>query len=356
MDLTLGARLRELPGPIMVTGHTGFKGTWLTLLLERLGVPVVGFSLPPEKDSLFDRAKRGGAIPEVFQDIRNIDAVSNFMKKYEPSAVIHMAAQPIVLKSYETPLETFETNVMGTVNILEVAFKIKSVEAVVVTTTDKVYRNDNSGRAFVETDPLAGKDPYSASKVGTEAVISAWQQIEKTAGGPKVFSVRAGNVIGGGDWGKDRLLPDLIRGLIASGPIHIRNPESNRPWQHVLDPLHGYIMALESILESADFSSMNFGPRGHSLSVKEVIEIGVALWPNSSKVEFATNPSGNMLEAHNLRLDSRQAHEILNWKPFWSQKDAVVASVEWWDSVLNKSVAPADACQLDIELMLKRSI
>lgn len=355
MGLTLGARLRELPGPIMVTGHTGFKGTWLTLLLERLGVSVVGFSLPPEKNSLFDRAKRAGAIPEVFQDIRNIDAVSNFMKKHEPSAVIHMAAQPIVLKSYETPLETFETNVMGTVNILEVAFKINSVQAIVVTTTDKVYRNDNSDRAFVETDPIAGKDPYSASKVGTEAAVAAWQQIAKIAGGPKVFSVRAGNVIGGGDWGKDRLLPDLIRGLITREPIHIRNPESTRPWQHVLDPLHGYIMALESILESADFCSMNFGPLGQSLSVKEVIEIGAALWPNSSIVEFATDPRRNMVEAHNLQLDSRQAHEILNWKPFWSQREAVVASVEWWNSVLNQSFAPADACHSDIELILKRS-
>lgn len=192
MDLALGRRLRELPGPIMVTGHTGFKGTWLTLLLERLNVPVIGFSLPPEKDSLFDRAQRGGAISEVFQDIRNIGAVSDFMAHYQPSAVIHLAAQPLVLESYKTPRETFETNIMGTVNILDASFKSPSVHVVVVATTDKVYRNDNAGRAFIESDPLSGKDPYSASKVGTESVVAAWQQIAKVSGGPKVISVRAG--------------------------------------------------------------------------------------------------------------------------------------------------------------------
>ena len=352
MDLTLGARLRELPGPIMLTGHTGFKGTWLTLLLERLGVSVVGFSLHPEKDSLFDRANRAGSIPEEFADIRDLEAISSFITKYKPSAIFHMAAQSLVLESYKSPRETFEINVMGSANLLDIASKTNFVQAVVVITTDKVYRNDNSGVAFVENNPLQGKDPYSASKVGTEAVIAAWQQIAKISGGPKVLSVRAGNVIGGGDWGKDRLLPDLIRGLIASGPIHIRNPESTRPWQHVLDPLHGYIMALESILESADFCSMNFGPNGLSLSVKEVVEIGAATWPNSSKIEFATNLDGKMVEAHNLQLDSSQAHEILNWKPFWSQKDAVVATVEWWDNMFHSSAFPSDLCNQDIRKML----
>ena len=218
MELMLGKRLRELPGPILITGHTGFKGTWLTFLLERLNVPVIGLSLEPEKDSLFDRAKRTGVIPEAFIDIREFHAISRFISEHQPSAVIHMAAQPLVLQSYKTPRETFETNVMGTANVLDAAFKTNSVEAVVVVTTDKVYRNDNSGQSFVETDPLAGKDPYSASKVGTESVVAAWQQIAKISGGPKVISVRAGNVIGGGDWAEDRLMPDLIRGLVSGGP------------------------------------------------------------------------------------------------------------------------------------------
>ena len=181
MELTLGKRLKELPGPILITGHTGFKGTWLTFLLEKLNVPVLGLALTPEKDSLFDRTKRTGAIREAFIDIRDAARVSQFLTENQPSAVIHLAAQPLVIASYKTPRETFETNVMGTANVLDAAFSTPSVKAVVVATTDKVYRNDDLGRAFIENDPLEGKDPYSASKVGTESVVAAWQQIAKIA-------------------------------------------------------------------------------------------------------------------------------------------------------------------------------
>ena len=183
MDYPLGQHLRELPGPLLLTGHTGFKGTWMTFLLEHLNVPVVGYSLPAEKDSLYDRAERTGAIPEALADIRDYDALEQFIDLHKPSTIIHMAAQPLVLKSYESPRETFDMNIMGTVNLLDIAFKKDFVKAIIVVTTDKVYRNDNSGKAFVETDPLEGKDPYSASKVGTEAVVAAWQQIAKVSGG-----------------------------------------------------------------------------------------------------------------------------------------------------------------------------
>jgi CDP-glucose 4,6-dehydratase len=355
MDLTLGARLRDLPGPIMVTGHTGFKGTWLTFLLERLGVPVVGFSLPPEKDSLFDRAKRTSAIVEAFQDVRNVEALTNFMKKHQPSALIHMAAQPLVLESYKKPRDTFETNVMGTVNILEVAFKTNSVRAVVVTTTDKVYRNDNLGRAFFETDPLGGKDPYSASKVGTEAAVSAWQQIAKIAGGPKVISVRAGNVIGGGDWAKDRLLPDLIRGLIAGGPIQIRNPESTRPWQHVLDPLRGYLMALEAMLGGAEFDSFNFGPDLDNLTVQQVAEIALRTWASEVKIEPQENSFTKGAEALMLSLNSQKAKKLLGWTPGWTQEEAVVSTIRWWGEVLKQGINPQLSCQNLIEITLENS-
>ena len=188
MHYPLGKRLRELPGPSLLTGHTGFKGTWMTFLLEDLNIPVVGFSLPAEKDSLYDRAEREGVIPEVYADIRDYEALERFMDIHKPSTIIHMAAEPLVLKSYESPRETFDVNVMGTVNVLDIAFKKEFVKAIVVVTTDKVYRNDNSGRAFIETDSLEGKDPYSASKVGTEAVVAAWQQISKVSGGvPPLF-------------------------------------------------------------------------------------------------------------------------------------------------------------------------
>ena len=356
MELMLGKRLRELPGPILITGHTGFKGTWLTFLLERLNIPAIGLSLAPEKDSLFDRANRTGVIPEEFTDIREADAVNRFMKKYQPSAVIHMAAQPLVLKSYEKPRETFETNVMGTVNLLDAAFNTKSVEAIVVVTTDKVYRNDNSGHAFVETDPLEGKDPYSASKVGTESVVAAWRQIAKVSGGPKVISVRAGNVIGGGDWAENRLMPDLIRALIAGGSIQIRNPSSTRPWQHVLDPLHGYLMALEATLDAADFASMNFGPDSNSLSVKEVVEISRNAWAHISELETTHVQGSSDIESVELYLDSNSARKLLGWQATWNQMEAVIATVVWWENISKGSLSYEDACQSDINFMLSRNL
>ena len=352
MISAIGKRLRDLPGPILVTGHTGFKGTWLTFLLERLNVPVVGLSLPPEPNSLFDRTNRTGAIPEVFADIRDFDAVHQFMITHRPSAVIHMAAQPLVLESYKTPRATFETNTMGTVNVLDSAFKIDSVEVVAVVTTDKVYRNDNSGRPFIESDPLAGKDPYSASKVGAEAAVTAWQQISKISGGPKVISLRAGNVIGGGDWAVDRLLPDLIRGFASGATVTVRNPESTRPWQHVLDPLRGYIMALEAVLNGRTFDALNFGPDSKSLTVRDVVELSRKTWPSSTSVRFSDDGLKERAEARSLQLDSSQARSTLGWASCWNQNQSVIATVKWWDKVLNNSIKPHLACEVDIDLMM----
>ena len=354
MELMLSERLGQLPGPILITGHTGFKGTWLTLLFERLNLPVVGFSLVPEKNSLFDRANRTGAIPEEFIDIRDINAVSRFISKYQPSAVIHMAAQPLVLKSYESPRETFETNVLGSANLLSAVFDADSVQAVVVVTTDKVYRNDNTGRAFAETDPLEGKDPYSASKVGTETVVAAWQKIAETSGGPKVISVRAGNVIGGGDWAKNRIMPDLIRGILSGESIDIRNPRSTRPWQHALDPLHGYLMALSESLSGNSLKTLNFGPDTRSLSVQELVEQCKEYWPNSFKTSDAKVFDSSDIESIELHLDSTLARRALGWKPFWNQSDSIKSTIEWWDKVLNKSMSPTDACLNDIEHLLER--
>ena len=353
MDLLLGKRLRELPGPILVTGHTGFKGTWLTLLLERLGVPVVGFSLAPEPDSLFDRAKRTGAIPEAFVDIRDFNAVRQFVEAHRPSVVVHMAAQPLVLESYRTPRETFETNVLGTVNVLESAFRTDSVEAVVVVTTDKVYRNNNTGNSFVESDALAGKDPYSASKVGTEAAVAAWQQISKVAGGPKVVAVRAGNVIGGGDWAENRLIPDLIRGFISGEPIQIRNPDSTRPWQHVLDPLRGYLMALETVLSGEEIFAMNFGPDDSSLTVRQIFEIAKKSWgaENELVTDSSVSEFEKQAEAISLNLDSTLARKSLGWRPLWSQEEAAIASVQWWKAVFEGHGIASDACQTDIRFL-----
>jgi CDP-glucose 4,6-dehydratase len=355
MDFTLGNRLKELPGPILVTGHTGFKGTWLTLLLQHLDVPVIGLSLAPEAESLFSRAGRTGAIPETFIDIRDFDKVSKFMSAHQPSAVIHMAAQPIVLESYRTPRETFETNVMGTVNLLDSAFNTEFVKAVVVVTTDKVYRNDNSGVPFAESDPLAGKDPYGASKVGAESAVAAWQQISKVVGGPKVIAVRAGNVIGGGDWAENRIIPELIRGFSTGATVVIRNPQSTRPWQHVLDPLHGYLIALEALLSGSSFQALNFGPDSRSLSVQEVVEQSSKSWPFPTSVEFSGDSHNADVESIALQLDSTRAREALGWKPFWNQSESIRSTIEWWDKVLNDSVDPVNACQTDIDFLLNNA-
>ena len=320
MENPLGQRLRELPGPLLLTGHTGFKGTWMTFLLEHLKVPVVGYSLPPEKDSLFDRSERSGAIPEAFEDIRDYEALEGFMDLHNPSTIIHMAAQPLVLKSYETPRETFDVNVMGTVNVLDIAFKKDFIKAIIVVTTDKVYRNDNSGRAFIESDPLGGKDPYSASKVGTEAAVAAWQQIAKVSGGPKVVCVRAGNVIGGGDLADNRIIPDLIRGVMSGRHVEIRNPNSTRPWQHVLDPCKGYLMALELALIKDGPSHLNFGPKDPSIPVKDIIKIGTKTLTQIQTITASQSVGDVKIEAKALDLNSDLAAHDLNWKPVWTQE------------------------------------
>jgi CDP-glucose 4,6-dehydratase len=355
MENPLGQRLRELPGPLLITGHTGFKGTWMTFLLKHLNVPVIGYSLPAEKDSLFERAERRGAITEVFADIRDYESLEEFIDHHKPSTIIHMAAQPLVLKSYESPRETFDVNVMGTVNVLDIAFKRDFVKAIIVVTTDKVYRNDNSGRAFVETDPLEGKDPYSASKVGTEAVVAAWQQISKVSGGPKVVSVRAGNVIGGGDFAEHRIIPDLIRGVISGEPVEIRNPHSTRPWQHVLDPLFGYLMVVEQCLQDFEYSHFNFGPMSESLNVAELTEIGSTIFKDLVLITEQNNLSMN-IEATALDLDASLVCESFGWKPKWTQEEAIVKTFAWWYSYLKDSKSVKQICEAEVlEFLRKRS-
>lgn len=348
MENPLGQRLRKLPGPLLLTGHTGFKGTWMTFLLEHLNVPVVGYSLPAEKDSLYDRAERAGIIPEVFEDIRDYDALDRFIDLHKPSTIIHMAAQPLVLSSYENPRGTFDVNVMGTVNVLDIAFKKDFIEAIVVVTTDKVYRNDNSGRAFVETDPLDGKDPYSASKVGTEAVVSAWQQIAKVRPGPKVVSARAGNVIGGGDYAKDRLIADLVRGRITGEKVVVRNPQSTRPWQHVLDPLVGYLMFLESLFLNCTAEKLNFSPSEKSLSVDQVVKIFRDSLGEKLNLEINSSEVLSKLESSYLEINSNLATELLGWKPNWTQKEAIARTINWWETYFVEANC-LHSCQVDIK-------
>ncbi len=350
----LGTTLARLPGPVLITGHTGFKGTWLALLLKNLGIPTIGYSLKPLPGSLFERAEFIGSMPELFADIRDRNNLNSFIESHKPSCVIHMAAQPLVLESYKNPFETFDINAMGSANLLEICFEHDFIQSIVVVTTDKVYRNDNSGRKFIETDPLEGKDPYSASKVATEAVISAWQQISKTQGGPRVISVRAGNVIGGGDFADNRIIPDLVRSiLINKEDVVIRNPESTRPWQHVLDPLTGYILALEATLRGNLENSYNFAPDGENLSVKAVAEKFIDL--SGQKLSLKIDNSKKALESLSLNLDATKAKKELKWNSFWSQPESIDHSFEWWAKVLNQRISPLEACNQEIGLLIQNS-
>jgi CDP-glucose 4,6-dehydratase len=336
---------------ILITGHTGFKGTWLTLLLERLGYEVCGISLKAENGSLYQNLNRVGIIQESILDIKDRDQLKKTIDEMNPSIIFHLAAQALVLKSYNQPVETFETNVIGTANVLDAAFKSKLVEAVSIITTDKVYANNDSGIRFKENDPLLGKDPYSASKVATESVVSGWQKIRSTSSGPLLTAFRAGNVIGGGDHAENRLLPDLVRGFMNANKVVIRNGESTRPWQHVLDPLTGYLMGTAHNLKNEDFTAMNFAPDGNSLSVARVSEIACAAWGQGAEVEIQNDSSG--LEALSLQLDSSLAKEKLGWYPTWSQEDAIKATVRWWLEVHETKISPEEACEIDLDHLLK---
>ena len=321
----------------------------MTQVLLTLGIPVFGFSLPAIPDSIYARGKAEDQIEECFGDIANFDLLKSFVQRVKPTAIVHMAAQPLVLQSYKTPRETFETNGMGTVNILEVARQVESVKQVIVVTTDKVYKNENLGRRFIESDPLEGKDPYSASKVASEAAVSAWKQIASVEGKLQITSVRAGNVIGGGDWSDNRLLPDIIRSLIAKESIIVRNPESTRPWQHVLDPIVGYLLTLRALQDGNSIEALNFGPDEKSLTALQVAKIANDSWEEQSQIIFPPKSSGANLESTFLELDSRQARSMLNWQPRWTQSEAITGTISWWKRVLLESTNVQSATRADIE-------
>ena len=347
--------LKKLNGPILITGHTGFKGTWLTFLLEKLDVPSIGFSLPPEKDSLFSRIHNSKDSSGEYGDIRNLQDLSTFFNKHEPSAVIHLAAQPLVLRSFRMPIETFETNSMGTANLLKIASEFSSVKSMIIATTDKVYDNDESGKFFKESDPLRGKDPYSASKVAAEAAVDAWREISRLNGGPKITSVRAGNVIGGGDSAENRLLPDAIRSFSKLESLVVRNPNSVRPWQHVLDPLLGYLKVLSRSLleESFDVRAVNFSPNAYGLSVREVVEVVQKNWPKETLVSFEDVGSIIKRESGLLNLDSSLAEQEFGWLPKWSQEEAVRSTVLWWRDHLLNDIDAKTLCHKNIDELLK---
>lgn len=330
----------------MITGHTGFKGTWMTLLLENLGMEVIGLSLKPEPGSLFERLGRQAVINEKFVDIRDSVAVSNFINQTKPALIIHFAAQSLVLESYKDPRYTFEVNVNGTINVLESAFAGGFTKTVLITTTDKVYANTGSQSRFQEVDALGGSDPYSASKVAVENVIYAWRKISASQSGPKFLTARSGNVIGGGDYSRDRLFPDIIRAIESKSDLIIRSASSTRPWQHVLDSLHGYLMMINKSLKDNVPEILNFGPLDESLTVRQVVEIATSQWSNEIAISFVE--STNKLESDFLGIDSELARISLGWQSKYTQKEAVTKTIDWWKQVLKESISPKLACDKEI--------
>ncbi len=322
---------------VLVTGHTGFKGSWLALWLHELGANVAGFALPPNtQPNHFDLIRLIELICHIEGDVRNLDAVKEVFSLAQPEIVFHLAAQPLVRSSYEDPKRTFDTNIGGTVNILEAARRCPGIKAVVVITSDKCYENKEWVWGYRETDPIGGHDPYSASKGATEIVCSSYLKsfFQRDAQGPHIgfATARAGNVIGGGDWAKDRIIPDCVRALTNNEPIVVRNPGAVRPWQHVLDPLSGYLLLAKHLTESPErFSgAWNFGPDGNGqIRVIELAERFIKAWGNGN-IETPTLQKEGSREARLLRLCIDKAFQELNWQPTLNREAAINWTVDWY--------------------------
>jgi CDP-glucose 4,6-dehydratase len=341
MEKSVGALLKNLEGPVLVTGHTGFKGTWLIRYLKILGIEAVGYSLPPKADSLYSKSNLFGKTTEQFGDIRRLDDFAQFVQRTKPGVILHLAAQALVSDSYLDPIGTFETNVMGTANVLQVGKSTPGLKAIGVVTTDKVYRNHNDKNRFKEDDPIFGSDPYSASKAACENVVQAWKHIATENHDFPISSLRAGNVIGGGDLSPSRLIPDLVRGHSTQTEVVIRNIQSTRPWQHVLDPLTGYLLAVEHSIREETHQTFNFGPDEPSLSVGEVIDIFQQEWRDLQIVHSPV--TSFQYESNFLDLNSDLAKNNLGWRPAYKQKTAIHQTINWWDDYFNKR---SNACEI----------
>jgi len=318
---------------VFITGHTGFKGSWLSFWLWEMGANVTGYALdPPTNPNLYELLKLKSKIKSVHGDVRDL----NFIKKNIKGAeiVFHLAAQPIVLESYKNPVDTYTTNVIGTLNLLDACREQKTLKAIVNVTTDKCYENrENPEIAYKENEPMGGFDPYSNSKACSELVTDSYRKSFYDSGTKTgVATARAGNVIGGGDFAADRLIPDCIRGVMNGKKIIVRNPDSTRPWQHVLEPLSGYLMLAESLYKSPkDFSEgWNFGPKEKDAkTVADIMKAFCKFWGNDAGYEIKRDPNAPH-EAGYLRLDSSKARKSLLWTPRWNSVTAVRKTVEWY--------------------------
>jgi CDP-glucose 4,6-dehydratase len=327
--------------PILVTGHSGFKGGWLTIWLEKIGANVTGLSLPPDQgpDNLFEKAGVGDSGENLWIDIRNAENVAAAIQKHRPRIIFHLAAQPLVQRSYKEPLLTFETNVIGAANVLEAARHCDSVEAVVFVTSDKVYDNKEWVWAYRENDRLGGLDPYSASKGAAELLARSYMEVlNGPASNYRLATARGGNVVGGGDWSENRIVPDIVRAIRAGDPLVLRHPEATRPWQHVLELCAGYLKlgsCLLNGLSSADknpedfIGAWNFGPdRANEMSVASLVEVALKSWGNEAHpVERGIL---EQYESTYLRVDSSKSQVALDWTPLLDFSDTIDWTIDWY--------------------------
>ncbi|MGL5151883.1 MAG: CDP-glucose 4,6-dehydratase [Clostridium sp.] len=327
---------------VLVTGHTGFKGSWLSTWLNKMGANVIGISLPPTSSpNIYESIEIGKDINSLFIDIRDKDRVKNVFSRYKPDMVFHLAAQPLVRQSYDEPVETYEVNVIGTANILNEAYKCNNTKGVINITTDKCYENKEWCWGYRENDSLGGYDPYSSSKAASEILSASFRKSFYEKEGKFLATVRAGNVVGGGDWAKDRIVPDIIRSIYENEKLTIRSSSSIRPFQHVLEPLNGYITLMQKIWDKPEEfnGAWNFGPNNESIvTVKKLTEIlfnSLGIDDLDNKIEFLKENKG-VHEAKLLKLDSTKAKELLEWSPKLNINECLKWTGEWYKAFYEK--------------------
>jgi CDP-glucose 4,6-dehydratase len=339
---------------VLVTGHTGFKGTWMCIWLEMMGAKVKGYALKPENLSLYNKVKTKLKVDSVLADIRDAKRVKKEILSFKPDFIFHLAAQPLVRESYEIPVETFDVNAIGTAHLLDALRFLDKKCVCVIVTTDKVYSNIEKHYAYNESDKLGGYDPYSASKAAAEIVtesfrLSFFNPADFKKHRKAVATGRAGNVIGGGDYAKDRIVPDIFRALSADKSIEVRNPSAIRPWQHVLEPLNGYLTLAAKLWDSPQkfATSYNFGPRlNDTFTVEELVRKSLKSWPGG-KYKI----TGNKKQPHEagvLKLDIRKAKKELHWEPRWNGDKAIRKTISWYRNSLDKKSSLIDLCREDI--------
>ena len=318
---------------VVLTGHNGFKGSWASIILSKLGAEVHGISLPVENDdSLFIEAKVSEKIQTDYNlDICNQDMLSDFINSVDPEVILHFAAQPLVRQSYLSPVETLQTNVIGTANIFEASRKLKNLKSIICVTSDKCYKNDERMSPYRELDTLGGDDPYSASKACAEIIAQSYWHSFFRDRDVNIATVRAGNVIGGGDFAKDRIFSDIVYSISNERPLFLRNPKAIRPWQHVIEPVYGYLLLVEHYYNNlpGEFNSYNFGPELTNVkSVMDVAKAAVSAW--GSEIKINLDDSENFHEAQTLGLDSTKVKLAIGWEPKWGFDQTLIKTIDWY--------------------------